>query len=233
VSNYWRESARPLTSLVFVAPILLVYEVGIVCLGPQSPRNGADMWLRHLLSFLGLGQYFVLPLLTCSLLLGWHHLTRQRWVLSGEVFSGMLLESALLAVALALVANLPEALFLSVAVDAVAEGPGVMEQIVAFLGAGLYEELLFRLLLLSIAMAVFRALGVDARSAIIGAILIGSFSFAGAHYSLFTSHGEAFAWQSFLFRLVAGAAFSLLYLYRGFGVTVGTHALYDLLVGIS
>jgi hypothetical protein len=31
---------------------------------------------------------------------------------------------------------------------------------------------------------------------------------------------------------VAGVFFALLFLYRGFGITAGTHALYDILVGI-
>jgi hypothetical protein len=37
----------------------------------------------------------------------------------------------------------------------------------------------------------------------------------------------------FAFRVVAGLLFSVLYAVRGFGITVGTHACYDVLVGIS
>jgi membrane protease YdiL (CAAX protease family) len=61
--------------------------------------------------------------------------------------------------------------------------------------------------------------------------------FAVAHYQLdfellgwhfATAHGDVFAWSSFSFRLLAGLTFSALFLLRGFGVTVGTHAAYDL-----
>src|SRR3990170_3082495 len=46
---YWRESQRPLVSLAFVLPLLVVYEGGVLWLGPAAMRNGADVWLRQLL----------------------------------------------------------------------------------------------------------------------------------------------------------------------------------------
>ena len=36
---YHQESRRPLASLVFVIPILVVYEAGGLMLGPQAMRN--------------------------------------------------------------------------------------------------------------------------------------------------------------------------------------------------
>ena len=66
-----------MVSLVFVTPILLIYEVGVLLLGPQAMRNGADLWLRHFLDATGFGQYFLLPLLTVFALLAWHHLTHE------------------------------------------------------------------------------------------------------------------------------------------------------------
>src|SRR5687767_14843678 len=79
VARYWNESARPLVSLAFVAPMIIAYEGGLFVLGPEAMRNGADVWLRQLLEWLGFSQYFVLPVLTCALLLGWHHLNQERW----------------------------------------------------------------------------------------------------------------------------------------------------------
>ena len=71
--SYWELSRRPLVSLVFIAPILLAYELGVLTLGVGQPRNAADIWLRQSLGALGFGQYVLLPLLTCGVLLGWHH----------------------------------------------------------------------------------------------------------------------------------------------------------------
>ena len=44
-----------------VLPLLIIYEGGVLLLGPSSVRNGADVWLRNLLDLFGLGGYFALP----------------------------------------------------------------------------------------------------------------------------------------------------------------------------
>ena len=75
---YWQQSRRPLASMAFVLPLLALYEVGVLVLGPSAVRNGADVWLRELLDLVGLSSYFLLPVLTLAVLLAWHHTTHQR-----------------------------------------------------------------------------------------------------------------------------------------------------------
>src|SRR3982074_2990551 len=94
--SYWTESQRPLVSLAFILPLLVIYEGGVLALGPQAVRNGAAEWMRWLLGFVGFGQDFLLPLLTISLLLAWHHVSHDRWRVSPPVLYGMYLESSLL-----------------------------------------------------------------------------------------------------------------------------------------
>ena len=77
--NYWQATSRPLTSLIFVLPMLAIYETGILLLGPEAIRNGVDVWLRQFLGLMGLGQYFLLPVLTIAILLAWHHLKEYPW----------------------------------------------------------------------------------------------------------------------------------------------------------
>src|SRR5262245_23573796 len=103
--DYWQQSRRPLVSLAFVAPLLLIYEAGILWLGPQAMRNGADVWLRQLLDLLGFSQYFLLPLLTVGLLAGWHHVTRQPWRVSPKVLYAKFTECLVLAVTLVIIAR--------------------------------------------------------------------------------------------------------------------------------
>ena len=55
---YFAETRRPAVSLAFVAPMLLVYEVGILAFGPQAMRNGADLWLRLFLDWIGVRPIF-------------------------------------------------------------------------------------------------------------------------------------------------------------------------------
>ena len=99
-SDYWSQSRRPLASLLFAGPLLLIYEAGLICLGPQAPRNGADDWMRESLDLLGFNAYFLLPVLTVGILLGWHHVLRQPWQVSRSVLYRMAGECLILAVVL-------------------------------------------------------------------------------------------------------------------------------------
>jgi membrane protease YdiL (CAAX protease family) len=111
--------------------------------------------------------------------------------------------------------------------------PGLSERLgnlLMFLGAGIYEELLFRLILLSAAIGVLRRLGAGGRWSVVYATAMTSLVFAGAHYV--GPHGEAFGLYSFASRCVAGVFFCALFVYRGFGIAAGTHAVYDILVGL-
>ena len=46
-------------------------------------------------------------------------------------------------------------------------------------------------------------------------------------------YGEPFEGYNFLFRTVAGVYFALLFQLRGFGIAVGAHACYDVVVGVG
>ena len=63
------------------------------------------------------------------------------------------------------------------------------------------------------------------------AVILTSLIFSTAHYV--GPHGEAFDAYSFSFRCIAGAFFALLFVYRGFGIAAGTHAMYDIFVGFG
>lgn len=242
--TYWELSRRPLTALVFIAPILITYELGVLTLGPEALRNAADVWGRQFLRMLGFGQYFLLPLLVCGVLLGWHHIRRDPWSVRRRVIGVMWLESLVLGVALLalgqLLGNLmtpssaPESAFIAQAPER-----SLWSKFIGYLGAGFYEELLFRLLLLSsLALASKRA-GLNRRGSLITAVAVSSVLFAAVHYrfelSLFgwtigPQYGDQFTWFSCLFRLAAGMFFGCLFVLRGFGIVVGAHALYDVLV---
>ena len=101
---------------------------------------------------------------------------------------------------------------------------------VTFVGAGIYEEVLFRLILFSIVRNLLGALGLAAPLAVFWATATSALGFALAHH--LGPYGEPFDGYVFLFRSLAGVYFALLYQLRGFGIAVGTHAGYDVLVGV-
>ncbi len=119
-------------------------------------------------------------------------------------------------------------------------------RVISSVGAGLYEEFLFRLLLVPLLLAGVVSVTGRRRAAAITAVALSSLIFAAAHYlpadgSALSplSYLDAFEtvrqtpslWYGFVFRGLAGAAFGSLFVLRGFGVTVGSHAFYDVLVG--
>ena len=94
------------------------------------------------------------------------------------------------------------------------------------LGAGLYEELLFRVLLVTLlAGAGVHLLGFRRAVAGAWAAVLGALIFSAVHY--LGPFGDRLELYSFTFRFLGGLFFSALYLLRGFGITAWTHALYD------
>jgi hypothetical protein len=225
--TYWTESRQPWTSLVFIAPLLALYEAGVLLLQVQ---NGADVWMRKVLDLLGFGQHFLLPILTVGILLGWQHLSRHSWRVSLPVLSAMAVECVLLAFVLRFVLQLQNSLLHAIPGQFQMSIADTCKNAVVYLGAGIYEELLFRLILLSLALWLLRRMGLSAKPRAIAAVVATSLLFAEAHYV--GSLGDDFHWDSFIFRFLAGVFFSILFLFRGFGITAGAHAAYDILVGL-
>lgn len=222
--QYWIESRRPLASLVFILPLLVVYEIGVLLLGVQ---NGADAFMRRLLDMLGFSQHFLLPVLTVCILLGWNYVSHQPWKISPSLMSGMAVESLLLGVCLRLVLFFQVLLFYMVDSTTVASIGGTIKEAVGFLGAGIYEELLFRLILLTAVTWTLQRAGFMPRVSLIGAVLLTSLLFSAAHH--IGPSGEPLLWSRFLFRTLAGVFFSIVFIYRGFGIAAGSHAAYDIL----
>lgn len=225
--SYWALSRTPLTSLAFTLPLVLAYEGGVLLLGRGSPRNGADVWLRQALDGLGFGTYFLLPVLTVVGLLAWHHVQHDRWRFSPAVLVGMCVECLVLALLLVGLARLQSRIWPL----AIGEGAAaLLARFVGYCGAGLYEEVLFRLLMLPAVAWVCRRLGATPGAASAWAVLATSVVFSAAHYV--GPLGDTFELHSFAFRTLAGLFFATLFLVRGFGIAAGTHAAYDMIVGL-
>jgi len=218
-----------------VLPLLILYEGGVWLLGEAALRNGADVWLRGGLSNLGLGQYFLLPALTVGLAAGRAACPRRGVALLADraVWDG--LRSLLLGAALLLAAELQ-----GTALRHVLSWEGALPRcllngdslgsVVAYGGAGVYEEALFRLALLPFVAGLMQAMGAPRRAALITAVLATSLAFAGAHH--LGACGEAFQWPAFVFRTLAGGMFATVAIYRGFGIAAGMHVTYDILVAV-
>ncbi len=229
-------AARHLWACVlFVLPLLAAYEVGMLLQGAARQevcRNGADLWLRSLLAEVGLRQWFwAATLLTLSLVswAWWRRGDRPREL--GQVWLGMTLESGVLALGLWGVCHLIWPLVQAAQISAGgSECDPAVERMLSYAGAGIYEEALFRLLLLSGLRWLLRQAELPPAGALGLAGLLSALLFSLAHHV--GTQGEAFDPQVFFFRTLAGLYFAALYHFRGFGIAVGAHAGYDVLVGI-
>ena len=113
--DYWSDARRPISCLLFLVPLIAIYEAGVLMLADSEPdqlRNGADYWMRSILSVAGLGQVQLLPVLVVVVLLTWHLLKQHSWRVRLETQIGMLAESVLLAVLLIGVGQVHHLLFL-------------------------------------------------------------------------------------------------------------------------
>jgi membrane protease YdiL (CAAX protease family) len=147
---------------------------------------------------------------------------RRDWTIRPKYLGGMTIEAAGLAlpavgVALLLSRYVPWAASPDIAPTRLAT---------LAIGAAVYEELIFRL----VGFALIHGLAVDVLGCdrkVGGVVTVTSTSllFASYHYL----GQEAFEWPSFVFRCGAGAFLGCIFALRGFGITVGCHAFYDLL----
>ena len=237
-SGYLPATQHPWPCLVFILPLLVAYEAGVLALGgpnPESVRNGADHWLRWGLSELGLSLFWLPPAVLVVVFAVW---ATRRWAdrpgdLTG-VLSGMVLESVAFALGLWAFSRALAPLLLraGIALSARATPPEpALRQVVTYLGAGLYEEAIFRLALFSGLLLALRRLDVPRALAVALAASASAVLFSTAHHV--GPYGQPYSNYLFVFRLAAGLYFALLYQLRGFGVVVGAHACYNVMVSIS
>lgn len=230
---YWQASRAPRHSLLFALPLLLLYEALAFALSRDAMlgvRNGADVMLKSAFVWLGGRRGLVL---FGVLLVGVGAAFVRRDVRRGgriepRLFPLMLLESVAWALAFGTVTATVTALLLRGVPLAAGLLPGMdlPTQLMISLGAGLYEELLFRVLLVGGLMAVAtKGLGLSKGPAAVGAVALSALVFSAFHYV--GPYGDPFTVPSFTFRALAGVWFSGLYVTRGFGITAWAHALYD------
>jgi len=121
---------------------------------------------------------------------------------------------------------------------AVGDGDGkwqrLLANIVTGIGAGIYEELVFRLILIIVLMMLFQdVLRLGHKLSIILSILISAALFSAYHHIVYLGgqfvQSSPFNWPEFGFRTIAGVYFAVLFAVRGFGITAGAHAFYDII----
>ena len=207
-------------SLVLIFPLLLAYEIGVLFGGRV---NGADVVTRALYGAVGgRAAYLLLHVVVAIVFLLWLRRDRRWATLTLDVAAPVILEAAVYALTLGAVGSL--------IVDKLL-GLGLGGSIVSALGAGVHEELVFRLGLMAGIVALLGRSGLERRFALVVALAISCVVFAAAHH--LGAHGEAWTTHAFAYRCVAGCAFGLIFWFRSLAHAVYAHVLYDVLVALT
>ena len=244
LEDYFEDTRKPVYSFVIVVPLLLVYEVGLIILRGRSPKymavNGADDLIGRMLSLVGVHFTFVSVAVVGICFAIWEYRRRGGWKLDSNFVGWLYAECMLYALFLFVMPGQ----FLTAAVEGGtgSEDPGLFAQLVLSCGAGVYEELVFRLILVGLVALFFKhVIHLDNVRAGVLAVAFGAIVFSAFHYDglLGTKYGDPFDpssglfWRTFIFRAAAGAFFSTLFYFRSFGVAVGAHALYDIMASVA
>jgi hypothetical protein len=244
LSSYWRDARAPRYSITLAFPLLAAYETLAFALSQTDVtrvRNGADVLLKSLFVALG-GRYglalFGVVVIGGGLTLAAHDARRSGGIRIRYLW-WMLGESVAYALVFGMVAGtltlllLPRLSLIAGAAGAVVlRGQSFAAQVMISLGAGIYEELLFRVVLVSgLAWMALRLFRWSRSAANAFAVITGALIFSAFHY--IGPYGEPLRLDSFTFRTIAGLLFSGLYMLRGFGIVAWTHALYDVLLALA
>ena len=229
MSNYWRFSRSAYYSAVAALPLLVIYEILIVLSQSRywGIRNAADVWIRTFLMAFDLqAQHITFVLIGISLALIPIAKSRARGIkLKANYFALMFAEC--LAFSLVLGVVLQSILRLG-GLSSGGPGSGLMQNLALSVGAGLFEEIIFRVILLNLLFLLLSPLFKKKVVAAVVSVLLASFLFSLSHYV--GTMADTFQLYSFLFRWGAGLLFTVLYFVRGFAITAYTHALYDIWV---
>ncbi len=229
--GYFEASRRPLEILFFLLPFIALYEYELVRV-LQSPSglvtNGAHLAILRLFDAFGLDAVALsLPgFLLVAIFLVMHVLKKGPWIVDLSVVGRMFGESAALAIPLLVFAAVIERMAPAAQVEDFAS-LSLGARIAVSIGAGLYEELVFRMGLIALVTAIcMDLLKMTTRVSLISAIAVSSLAFAIYHPT--RGLDGAVEWGRFLFFLAGGVYFAVLYVVRGFGIAAAAHALFDI-----
>jgi len=228
------EVRRPLPSLVFLSPFLAFYAFGLIWVRPDLVAR-ADLLVRRAIEPLGLTGVLAPTWLVVGILMAWHLVRRDVTRVPVRLLLRMGIETLLLTVPLFALAAaslvVRSALAAALAVGRASPAAGWLEVAMTSIGAGVYEELLFRLLMVGgtlwLARTVLRR---QSEGVVVAVVLMAAAVFAGAHT---LDDPMRFRWASFLFRTAAGTYLGYVFAHRGFGIVVGVHIVYDLAVKLA
>lgn len=237
VKNYHKYSRTPFFGLLAVLLLLIIYEAGSAMLYYEAAgmikKNTAEVMIKRVFWFFGLRYEFLNWLVYAALLAWayWRARQQQMLALQPVYYPYTIFESLTYALILGSMVNMMSRglVFNIKFLGQTSDEASLGAKMVLALGAGIYEELLFRFFILTFLLLLFQRTLVNTKPLAqkTVALLISAALFSAYHF-LDTGANEAMTASAFFFRFYAGIILGMLFLCRGLGVAAYTHAFYDL-----
>ncbi len=235
-TSYWTRSRKPLQILGFLLPLIVAYELGLALLLRSDDgvvvTNKAHESLLMFFSAFGVspaGSLYIGGLVIVVVLLVWHLLTRDPWTFDWRTAGLMAVESLGLTLPLLVLARVISQELAPATAPTPLADLSIWSKMAISVGAGLYEELMFRMLLIAVVHTLLVDVGkISNRVGASVAVLVSAIAFT-VYHPLRDASG-ALAGANVVFYFAAGLYFGAVYILRGFGIVVAVHALYDVIV---
>jgi len=228
-NNYFKQSKSPFYSFIFILPLFLIYEFGISAISSKdlpTIRNGADVLLRRILATVGIGGVYGMALMLLFGIVIAYFINKGKFKelrIRSNYFLIMIFESIIWSMVLFAI------LFKGQLLLAKGTAKLLLQQIVLSIGSGIFEEFVFRVVLVS-GLALIIGLFIKKRywykmliSIVIAAVIFSAFHFIG-------EYADTPITSLFLLRFVAGLILGYIYILRGFGIAAYSHSFYNLIV---
>ena len=229
ILTYWKFTQSPLYSFIFTIPLFFIYEIGVFLTKVDDMlvlRNGADALMRQILENFGIIGLHGIGAVFLIVFLAVFFMQRKYWrgiTIYGNFLLIMMFESLIWAIILYLLMSNIYILLMNPSSQV------LIQQVTLSVGAGIYEELFFRVLLISgLASILGFVFQWPYNYKMWVAMIISSGIFSAFHF--IGEYSDYFSFDIFLIRFFAGMALGYLYFIRGFGITAWAHSIYDLIV---
>ena len=227
MKSYFHRSKSLANSFLFILPLLVLYEVGIAMQGTRI-KNTADVIVKTPLILFGKNASLIFNSLVIAFLVVSVFYIEKEYRLNFQIFIPMFLESVVYALFMGYALGFVVYKVLFPYILAKPFSTSIWMGIVLSVGAGVYEEIVFRLFLLTLLYYIFvTLLKINKPISVIISIISGALIFTGMHYVGTLS--DSFTYTNFTFRLLSGVFLSAVFMFRGLGIAVYTHAIYDVL----
>jgi len=228
IQDYFQKSKSPFYSFIITLPIFLLYELGLFLMrGTEFSyiKNGADVLIEDMIATLGFDIFYIsssIFLLAFFIIAYYQKKNYDSFTIYKSYLSIMLFESFVYALLLFLLLGNMSLYLMDISVQ------DIKFNIILSLGAGIYEELIFRVFsifvlykFISFIFKSMRHFSTQFSALLLSSILFSLFHFMGT---------ESFSQEAFTIRFIAGILLGILYINRGFGITAITHSFYDIFV---